>query len=1849
MPAVVRVSAVYTMSDQVSSKLARMTARVKALEDNLGRSVDNMDLLKTRLNALRDPLKKVNTDLDNMRKTIGTAKGASGLQYRLIQLGKRLDGVGKEHRIKLTSSGVKAVDREFNRLETKVKNLTAGRHTLKIDVDKDTANILRDQADALQSVKRSIDDVKVGFKELGRGELGLRKDLKAKTRAVEEQRISLINARNQMHDTRKATDRYGRTLRRGSSEVQSFTQFSRELFKSVSEGATMFRAGAQAGSGFLKILPFLAVAASAGSVALGGLVSVIHGLITPILAVVSNLKDMIGVIGLLPGVIGAAGVAFISFSGAMKSFFGEALSAGVKLAKIRQQLENATGEKRTQLLEQEKKLLEGMSSEQERLATKVAALGDKWRSVFTSNTGLQKRFFTAASVGIGTLSNLIDRYKGELQLTADAVRMIALRFFQVLGTNEDLNKGIQAVFRIARRLAGNISRSIDPLATFFGRVLQASEGPIKRIGDSFEKWAQNLTQITTADISRTFNRALRVTRLWWRILLNVGGALSNIFEAGRSDTDSFLVSLERVSRQFKYWTGGRGLPLIRREWEQGMRVARSLGKILVTVTAGFMGLGADEGATNSVVDFLEAVNVGLRSFFGFMTRMLDKLGPSMTNFITSFGGLGPTFDGFVAVLAPLLDMLASLNDLFNLIPDPLKQVIGGMIALKIASYAAGGAFGSIVGIMAGSYRTLSNTAGQLASMARSVRSLSRGKLPSMGDAAESAGKTSLGKGFAKGFSRFAGPLDIAGDISTISQGKEVSITNSFANPVPVIIIGSAPGVGNLLGGGGGGGKGKGKGGKVRTPRAGGRFGRLGAAGADLLSRLGAKKTPKVAASGASDGMQRAGRAGLGARASARFLRPVPVLGTAAVAGAELAYGQGSMKERAGRAGANVLGGIAGGAAGGAVAGTLGAGPIGTAIGGLVGAVGGGIAASYGYDKMMERFEKGTATLEDKAKAMGMDVSEYKSIDAHLRKVAEKTGLSADSLKSIDANTKQQVAEYKSGFDITKMSNEGVAKATAIGGAEFGAKVDQTGKQGYKNIAGLRLASLMTTKGDVAGRAQWEKEFPELVDNTNLIEGAINIAKTAEIREIRSLTNEEKTRLERLFGSTELANKYLQTMRDKEITMEDAQAQSNFYLAQIAANTVPISPASTTPGSTSATNPAFSFSNVVQAPSAIPLAPGLTATPLTNGRAATTTTQVFDSGMTFPNLTASSGATSPTAGGRRSSPASLTAVISPSVSGGRGGRNQSGASGGSAGGGGAAPTQASAGLANAAIVGKTQAGLKVAFDPTSLSTFEQSVTRVRKSIDRLKIKPREISSPLSVALKNTEAAITTWSGKLVTAMDALGQAIKTSVTNWAGQVSSALSTLSPGVTWEAVQGQISGGGSTNTSNSSTSTSSSSSSTATRRAGGGFIVPGDSRRPDSVHALLKPGEVVLNEGQQQKLGKALISKSLSGPGTAANGAFGFNMAGAPSRMTRYASGGTVPELKPYMDKAVQLGGHITSTTGGGHAAGSYHYSGQAFDVDGGAAVNKAIFAAFESDAQLGKLAELFYDPSGAYKSGQKINPIGGHMDHVHAAVALGAIAGALTGTTAVQLPDAPNLGTTKFGKAAQNAADIMQGVLQQTVNANSLNFSDLTEGGTGAAGSNKEVGRQMASSMYGWAGNEWASLHELWMRESGWNNTARNPSSGAFGIPQALPESKLPSAGQASGGASASAQIGWGLNYIKNRYGTPSAALAFHNSHNWYGNGGSGIADKPQLIGVGDKREHVQITPATTQANPSGITGARAGSAQSSITNNFYIGTLSGDREHLAKLAAMVGDSIADALDNAARSQVGGARDVMSGNG
>jgi hypothetical protein len=96
--------------------------------------------------------------------------------------------------------------------------------------------------------------------------------------------------------------------------------------------------------------------------------------------------------------------------------------------------------------------------------------------------------------------------------------------------------------------------------------------------------------------------------------------------------------------------------------------------------------------------------------------------------------------------------------------------------------------------------------------------------------------------------------------------------------------------------------------------------------------------------------------------------------------------------------------------------------------------------------------------------------------------------------------------------------------------------------------------------------------------------------------------------------------------------------------------------------------------------------------------------------------------------------------------------------------------------------------------------------------------------------------------------------------------------------------------------------------------------------------------------------------------------------------------------------------------------------------------------------------------------------------------------------------------------------------------------------------RTIARAMLSD-FGFGDDQFSCLDSLYMSESGWNVHADNPSSSAYGIPQALPGSKMASAGP-DWETNAATQIKWGLEYIKSSYGTPCGAWSFKQGNNWY---------------------------------------------------------------------------------------------------
>ena len=142
--------------------------------------------------------------------------------------------------------------------------------------------------------------------------------------------------------------------------------------------------------------------------------------------------------------------------------------------------------------------------------------------------------------------------------------------------------------------------------------------------------------------------------------------------------------------------------------------------------------------------------------------------------------------------------------------------------------------------------------------------------------------------------------------------------------------------------------------------------------------------------------------------------------------------------------------------------------------------------------------------------------------------------------------------------------------------------------------------------------------------------------------------------------------------------------------------------------------------------------------------------------------------------------------------------------------------------------------------------------------------------------------------------------------------------------------------------------------------------------------------------------------------------------------------------------------------------------------------------------------------------------------------------------------------KAKAAAEAAAEAAEAAAAQAAEVSAPAATPSTpvptgSGGMGAAAA-KATAQKMASAK-GWGADQFSCLVSLWDKESGWNYKAYNASSGAYGIPQALPGSKMASAG-ADWQTNAATQISWGFGYISGRYGNPCGAWSHSQSVGWY---------------------------------------------------------------------------------------------------
>ena len=119
----------------------------------------------------------------------------------------------------------------------------------------------------------------------------------------------------------------------------------------------------------------------------------------------------------------------------------------------------------------------------------------------------------------------------------------------------------------------------------------------------------------------------------------------------------------------------------------------------------------------------------------------------------------------------------------------------------------------------------------------------------------------------------------------------------------------------------------------------------------------------------------------------------------------------------------------------------------------------------------------------------------------------------------------------------------------------------------------------------------------------------------------------------------------------------------------------------------------------------------------------------------------------------------------------------------------------------------------------------------------------------------------------------------------------------------------------------------------------------------------------------------------------------------------------------------------------------------------------------------------------------------------------------------------------------------------IKADAVQITAVSPYKPGTVSYSKWYAKQYMMLRYGWGADQFKALDFIFTHESGWKHRIANSGSGAYGIPQSLPGRKMATMGS-DWRTNPETQIKWGLEYIKQAYGSPIRARAFWGSHSWY---------------------------------------------------------------------------------------------------
>ncbi|MFD7763554.1 hypothetical protein [Streptomyces microflavus] len=402
-------------------------------------------------------------------------------------------------------------------------------------------------------------------------------------------------------------------------------------------------------------------------------------------ALVSAAAPAVGILGTIPGLIAAAGLAAIS----TKVAFGGVGQALKEVLKAQKQL--AAGTKLTK--EQQAALdqsMQGLSKSARATVKSIAGVSDKWKEM---RSNVQERLFSKVADQVKPLTNaLLPKLEASLGSSAGQVGNL-LRAMSKGTQTKTFAKDFDQVAASSNRVTGSLIRGLKNVGHWAGDFTVAAGPAVERIGSLTEGWTEWLraaTESNRADgsIDRFLQRSIDKSKQLLKTTVDLGHGLAGVGRAADESGNSLLKGLEFQMKYFNAWANSaKGQRRMKSFFDQSLPVYRETIGLL-----GDLGKGLARMATDSsLVKIVRQIRYELMPSVGsFLDTLGRALGPQLISLLSSvlsiFEQLSAAGLGLAVVVQAFAAFTVSINTALKAVPalgTALGLLLGAFLALKV--------------------------------------------------------------------------------------------------------------------------------------------------------------------------------------------------------------------------------------------------------------------------------------------------------------------------------------------------------------------------------------------------------------------------------------------------------------------------------------------------------------------------------------------------------------------------------------------------------------------------------------------------------------------------------------------------------------------------------------------------------------------------------------------------------------------------------------------------------------------------------------------------------------------------------------------------------------------------------------------------------------------------------------------------------------------------------------------------------------------------------------------------------------------------------------------------------------